>query len=280
MAFYIFAELKVDVWIVEVGMGGRLDSTNIISPLLSVITNIGFDHVQFLGNTLQLIASEKAGIIKPTIPVVIGEYLPETKPIFIAKANDCNSEIFFASDLVHENHDCELLGDYQKSNIKTVIQTIDVLKSQKKYKISEENINSGLLNVTKNTGLQGRWQKLNDQPLIIGDTAHNSQGLEIVLKQIQKQQFKQLHFVFGVVNDKDLDSILDLFPKNAIYYFCKPNIPRGLDAIILQQKCNEFGLIGQVCLSVTNAYELAKQSANLDDLIFIGGSTFVVSEIL
>jgi dihydrofolate synthase / folylpolyglutamate synthase len=280
LAFDYFEKSNVDIAIIEVGMGGRLDSTNIIMPLISVITNIGLDHTQFLGNTLSLISNEKAGIIKPTVPVVIGEYVDETKPVFITKANENNSELYFASDLISETYSCELLGDYQISNIKTVIQTIRVLQSQNKFNVSEKNIKNGLLNVLKNTGLQGRWQQLQENPLVICDTAHNKHGLEIVLKQIQKQEFQQLHFVFGVVNDKDLDSILGLFPKNAKYYFCKPNIPRGLDANILQQKCFEYGLNGDLFDSVADAYTNSLLNSSLNDMVYVGGSTFVVSEIL
>lgn len=280
LAFDYFEKSTVDIAIIEVGMGGRLDSTNIITPLISVITNIGLDHTQFLGNTLSLIANEKAGIIKPNIPVVIGEYIPETKPVFIAKANENNSEIYFASDLIQENYQTVLLGDYQISNIKTVMQTIQVLQSQNEFIISGKNIQNGLMNVIKNTNLQGRWQQIQQNPLVICDTAHNKHGLEIVLKQIQKQKFDQLHFVFGVVNDKDLNSILELFPKNATYYFCKPNIPRGLDAEILQKKCKEFQLYGDLYDSVATAYANALTSAHIDDMIFISGSTFVVAEIL
>ena len=280
LAFDYFEKSTIDIAIIEVGMGGRLDSTNIITPLISVITNIGLDHTQFLGDTLSLVANEKAGIIKRDIPVVIGEYVNETKPVFISKANECKSEIYFASDLVKEIYPSELLGDYQISNIKTVIQTIRVFQSQNKFKVSEENIKNGLLHVIKNTGLQGRWQQLLENPLVICDTAHNKHGLEIVLKQIQKQKFEQLHFVFGVVNDKDLDSILSLFPKNAKYYFCKPNIPRGLEPGILRDKCHEYQLYGQVFESVSGAYANAVKTANTNDMIFIGGSTFVVAEIL
>ena len=280
LAFDYFDKSNIDIAIIEVGMGGRLDSTNIILPLISVITNIGLDHIQFLGNTLSLIANEKAGIIKPNIPVVIGEYVSETKPVFIAKANENNSEIYFASDLINEIYPSELLGDYQISNIKTVMQTIRVLQSQNEFIISGKNIQNGLMNVIKNTNLQGRWQQFQQNPLVICDTAHNKHGLEIVLKQIQKQKFDQLHFVFGVVNDKDLDSILELFPKKATYYFCKPNIPRGLDEKILQEKCKEFQLFGSVFNSVAVAYANALTSASIDDLVFIGGSTFVVAEIL
>jgi dihydrofolate synthase / folylpolyglutamate synthase len=280
LAFDYFKKEQVDIAIIEVGLGGRLDATNIITPLISVITNIGMDHVQFLGDTLQKIAFEKAGIIKPNIPVVIGEYIPETLPVFLAKAKECESKIYFASDLIKEHYPSMLLGDYQVHNIKTVMQTIGVLQSQKEFVVSEQNLREGLMQVLKNTGLQGRWQQLAEQPLVICDTAHNKHGLEIVLKQIQKQKFEQLHFVFGVVNDKDLESILDLFPKNATYYFCKPNIPRGLDARLLQEKSQSYGLVGNAYSSVTEAYQEAKQNAKETDFVFIGGSTFVVAEIL
>ena len=280
LAFDYFAKEKVDLAVIEVGMGGRLDATNIITPLISVITNIGLDHTQFLGNTPELIAFEKAGIIKPTIPVIIGEYSPETKPVFLAKAIECISEIYFAADLVSETHPSDLIGDYQIHNKKTVLQTISVLNSQNEFKITRKNTISGLLNVVKNTGLQGRWQQLNEFPKVICDTAHNKNGLEIVLKQIQKENFDALHIVLGVVNDKDLNEILPLFPKKAIYYFCKPNIPRGLDVVILKQKAATFELKGEVYNSVSEAYQKAIQNAAKSDFIYIGGSTFVVAEIL
>ena len=280
LAFDYFAKEKVDIAIIEVGMGGRLDATNIIMPLVSVITNIGLDHTQFLGNTLDAIAFEKAGIIKPIIPVVIGEYTPETKVVFLAKAKECHSEIYFASDLISENYPSDLIGEYQMHNKKTVLQTIAILNEQKEFQITTENIKSGLLHVVKNTGLQGRWQQLGKFPKVICDTAHNKNGLQIVLKQIQKEEFDDLHIILGVVNDKDLNEILPLFPKNALYYFCKPNIPRGLEASILEKKAIIFGLKGEVYNSVTAAYQKAKQNAAKSDLIFIGGSTFVVAEIL
>lgn len=280
LAFDYFEKSNVDIAIIEVGMGGRLDSTNIIMPLISVITNIGLDHQQFLGSKLELIAAEKAGIIKPNIPIVIGEYVPETRPVFIAVANKNNSAIFFASDLINEVYETDLSGDYQISNVKTVVQTIGVLRSQNEFEISDTNLDNGLLNVVKNTGLQGRWQKLSDKPLVICDTAHNKHGLEIVLKQINKQDFEQLYFVFGVVNDKDLDEILPMFTKNAKYFFCKPNIPRGLSVDILQNKCSEYGLFGTVFNSVADAYRIALQTATNNDMVFVGGSTFVVAEII
>lgn len=279
LAFDYFAKEKVDIAIVEVGMGGRLDATNIITPLVSVITNIGLDHTQFLGNTLESIGFEKAGIIKPNIPVVIGEYTPETQPVFLAKAKECNSRIYFASDLISETYPSDLIGDYQLHNKKTVLQTIAVLNASKKFKITVENSKSGLLQVVKNTGLQGRWQQLGTFPKVICDTAHNKNGLEIVLNQIQKETFEKLHIVLGVVNDKDLDEVLPLFPKNATYYFCKPNIPRGLDASILREKAQNYNLNGNAYASVTEAYNESKNNATKNDFIFIGGSTFVVAEL-
>ena len=280
LAFDYFNKEKVDIAIIEVGMGGRLDSTNIIMPLLSVITNIGFDHTQFLGNTLRLIAAEKAGIIKQNIPVVIGEYISETQKVFQDKANSIDAPIYFASDLISENYESPLIGDYQIHNKKTVLQSIRVLQQQKEFVISEENIKAGFRKVIKNTGLHGRWQQLHQNPTVICDTAHNRHGLEIVLSQIQKQMFDRLHFVLGVVNDKDLGDILPLFPKDAVYYFCKPDIPRGLDAEVLQQEAAKFGLMGDRYNSVPEAYQTALQSALHTDFIYVGGSTFVVAEVV
>ena len=280
LAFEYFVKEKTDINIIEVGMGGRLDSTNIITPLVSVITNIGFDHTQFLGNTLESIAFEKAGIIKNNVPVVIGEYTQETKEVFLTKSKETNSDLNFASDLISETYKSALLGDYQVHNKKTVQQTIKVIQTQNKFKISEENIKNGFLNVVKNTGLLGRWQQLNDSPKVICDTAHNSHGLKIVLNQIQNEKFDELHIVLGVVNDKDLNDILTLFPKKAKYYFCKPNIPRGLNAKILEENANKYNLKGKVYNSVSNAYTNAIKNANTNDFIYIGGSTFVVAEVL
>ena len=280
LAFDYFAAAKTDINIIEVGMGGRLDSTNIITPLVSVITNIGLDHTQFLGDTLKAIASEKAGIIKPNIPVVIGEYVIETKPVFEAKANETHSEIYFASDLVQEDYPSALLGDYQYHNKKTVLQTLKVLQEKQLLSVSEEAIKKGFLNVIKNTNLQGRWQQLGENPKIICDTAHNTHGLSIVLNQLKKEKFDQLHIVLGVVNDKNLEEILPLFPKKAKYYFCKPNIPRGLEAEILAARAKDFGLKGKICYSVSNAYANATKKATSNDFIYVGGSTFVVAEIL
>lgn len=279
LAFDYFAKEKVDIAIIEVGLGGRLDATNIITPLVSVITNIGIDHVQFLGNTLELIAAEKAGIIKPRIPVIIGEYTPETKAVFLAKAKANNAPIHFASELISETQPSDLLGDYQEHNKKTVEQTLVILNQETDFKISADNIKSGLMNVVKNTGLLGRWQQLGENPKIICDTAHNKNGLEIVLNQIQKETFENLHIVLGVVNDKELNEVLPLFPKNATYYFCKPNIPRGLDASILQEKSLHFSLHGKTYDSVETAYKKALTNSAKEDFIYIGGSTFVVAEL-
>jgi dihydrofolate synthase/folylpolyglutamate synthase len=280
LAFEYFVKQKTDINIIEVGMGGRLDSTNIITPLVSIITNIGLDHTQFLGNTLELIAFEKAGIIKPNIPVVIGEYISETKPVFLAKSDETHSEIYFASDLIAITYPSALLGDYQIQNKKTVLQTLKVLQDKKLLSVSETDIKNGFLNVIKNTGLQGRWQQLGENPTVICDTAHNAHGLKIVLNQLNKQKFEKLHIVLGLVNDKNLTEILPLFPENAIYYFCKPDISRGLDQLILKEKAAEFNLSGQTYISVSNAYQAAKENAGNNDFIYVGGSTFVVAEIL
>lgn len=280
LAFDYFVKEEIDIAVIEVGMGGRLDSTNIITPLISVITNIGLDHTQFLGDTLEAIAFEKAGIIKNNIPVVIGEYLPETKPVFTAKAKETHSELYFASDLVQEDYPCCLLGDYQFYNKKTVIQTLRVLQEKQLLQVSEDAIKNGFMKVIDNTHLQGRWQQLGANPKIICDTAHNAHGLKVVMAQLKKEKYNQLHFVLGVVNDKKLDDILILLPKNAKYYFCQPNISRGLAAAVLQEKAATFGLKGSIYNSVSEAYEHSRKMAGVDDLIYIGGSNFVVAEIL
>lgn len=279
MAFDYFAKQKVDIAVVEVGLGGRLDSTNIITPELSVITNIGFDHVQFLGDTLEKIAAEKAGVIKDNIPVVIGETQPETQPVFKEKAKLTNSDIYFADQLVENVLESDLKGAYQKHNIKSVIQSVKVLRKSG-YQISDKALKKGLLKVIQNTGLQGRWQILGERPKIICDTAHNKEGLSFVLQQLQLETYGKLHIVFGVVKDKDIDSILSLFPKNASYYFCKPNVPRGLDTDVLQSVFNENGLKGKAYKSVEEAMTMAIAEANTEDLIYVGGSTFVVAEII
>jgi len=279
MAFDYFSKKKVDIAVVEVGMGGRLDSTNILTPLVSVITNIGFDHTQFLGNTLELIAGEKAGIIKPKIPVIIGETQQETKPVFDKKAQKCASPIVYADKVITEQFSSDLKGEYQLKNLKTAYQTILELRLLG-YKISDANIKSGFLNVANNTGLLGRWQVLGTNPKVVCDTGHNREGLALVIKQLLDEKFKTLHIIFGIVDDKDLNSITDLLPKKAHYYFCKPNIPRGKDPYKLQSELKEFGITGEVYISVKEAYKSALKKALKEDFIFIGGSTFVVAEII
>lgn len=279
LAFDCFEKNKVEVAVIEVGLGGRLDSTNIIHPEVSVITNIGLDHTQFLGETLPEIAFEKAGIIKPMIPVVIGEFQPEVFPVFQGIASEKESDLYLAENLVKNNYKTDLKGMYQLKNVKTVVQTLQVLIS-KGFHISEENINNGLKNVISNTNLLGRWQVLRENPTVICDTAHNTEGLTYVLNQLHQERYDKLHIVFGVVNDKNLETILPLFPINATYYFCKPNIPRGLDEILLQRQCAKYKLMGNTFNSVENAYKAALKNASKSDLIFIGGSTFVVAEVV
>lgn len=280
MAFDYFAKQKVDIAVVEVGLGGRLDSTNIIYPEVSVITNIGFDHTQFLGDTYEAIASEKAGIIKTNVPVVIGETQRATRSVFRDMANAKQADIYFADTLVKANYLCDLKGNYQIHNIKTVVQTIDVLNKTTSFNISEANLKMGLLRVIPNTGLKGRWQVVSEQPRIICDTAHNREGLSLVVEQLNSEIHDQLHIVFGVVNDKNIDTILPLLPKAAMYYCCKPNVPRGLDAKVLHSSLETYGLNAKVFSSVANALKAAKLNAQPNDLIFVGGSTFVVAEIV
>lgn len=279
MAYDYFNRQKVDIAIIEVGLGGRLDSTNIITPLVSVITNIGMDHMQFLGNSLREIAYEKAGIIKPNVPVVIGETQTETKPVFVEVAQQNNANISFADHEVGEIYESDLKGVYQHHNIKTVLQTLKMVPKGK-FKISSNNIKSGLLKVKTNTGLRGRWEVLQHHPKVICDVAHNKEGLQYVMKQLIGENYANLHIVFGVVNDKDIDSILPLMPKQAAYYFCKPNIERGLGAGVLRQVFTDSGFSGNVFSSVNQAFESAKHNARANDLIYVGGSTFVVAEVL
>lgn len=276
LAFDYFAKERVDIAIIEVGLGGRLDSTNIITPELSVITNIGLDHTEMLGDTLPKIAFEKAGIIKNNVPVVIGERQVETVKVFAEKAQETFSELFYASDSFID-YKTDLLGDYQQKNVKTAVVAIEHLHG---FKVSEEHIKNGLLNVVKNTNLKGRWQILQEKPTVICDTAHNKEGLEIVLNQLKKETLKKVHIVIGVVSDKKIEAILPMFPKSANYYFCKPNLPRGLSETILQVKAKEFGLMGEKYSSVKNALKNALLNANQQDIIYVGGSTFVVAEII
>ncbi len=279
LAFHYFANQKVDIAIIETGLGGRLDSTNIVTPEVAVITNISMDHTQFLGNTLAKIAAEKAGIIKPTIPVIIGETQSEIKHVFIEKANQLDAPIQFAEEFPTKEYESDLKGVYQQQNKKTVLATIQVLQKLG-WNIAESHIINGLQNVVNNTGLMGRWQMLNKQPLTICDTGHNEAGIKLILAQINQQSFEKLHFVLGVVNDKDITNILQLLPKNATYYFCQAKIPRALDVNILAEKATAVGLSGTTFPSVAAAYKAAQKNATAQDLIFIGGSTFVVAEVV
>ena len=280
LAFQCFAKHKIDIAVVEVGLGGRLDSTNIITPIVSVITNIGLDHTQMLGETLPEIAFEKAGIIKQNIPVVIGEYQEEIHKVFYQKAIENHSSLFLADQNISKEYQLDLKGSYQQKNAKTAVQTIKMLQGLVPNEISEEHIASGLQHVVKNNSLLGRWQILNESPKTICDTAHNKEGLRYVLQQLKEEEFENLHIVLGVVNDKNLETVLPLFPKNATYYFCRPNIPRGLEAATLKNTAAKFGLLGHVYSSVKEALEKAKEKASNKDIVFVGGSTFVVAEVV
>ena len=279
MAFDYFNNQEVDIAIIEVGMGGRLDSTNIIDPEISVITNIGLDHTKFLGSTLKEIANEKAGIIKRGKSVIIGETQKKIADIFINKAKEFNSKIIFADQQKKYNYASDLKGSFQIKNIQTASCVIKELQKYN-WSISEESIISGLLKVELNTGFIGRWTVLNKIPLTICDTAHNNEGLKIVINDILALNYSKIHFVIGFVNDKSLELIVNLFPKNANYYFCKPNIDRGLDSIELKSIFESISRYGTAYESVEEAYNSAKDNSSSDDLIYIGGSTFVVSEVI
>lgn len=279
LAFQTFAEEKVDIAIIEVGMGGRLDATNIITPELSVITNIGFDHTRFLGDTLPKIAREKAGIIKPNIPVVIGEMHPETEPVFRKVAKENSSEIYFAEFYAFELLDCDLKGVYQLKNQQTVLQAIEILNS-KDWKISDNAKAKGLSHVVKNTGIQGRWQVISDQPLCVADTAHNIEGIIYVAMQLTTIHYNKLHMVMGFVNDKDVKSILSLFPQEASYYFSAPDIPRAKPVEELKKELQDMPFQKLYFSRLKTALEHAKSQAQPKDVIFIGGSIFTVAELL
>lgn len=306
LAFKYFETKKIDIAVVEVGMGGRLDSTNIINPQLSIITNIGLDHPQFLGNTLAQIAHEKAGIIKKETPVVIGEEHEETKPVFINKAKELKSNLSFAS----KNFSCKIIeqdfefsknfskykvenkidmtsfylnfalsGKYQEKNLATILETVEQLKKLGLH-ITNENVKQGLLKVVKNTGLRGRWEIVNSKPLVICDTGHNKEGLSFTIPQLLSYKYNKLKIIVGFVNDKTIDEILKLFPKNADYYFTKAQIPRALDEKLLSEKAKLHGLNGKIVENVALAYQLALKESIENDLIFVGGSTFVVGDLL
>ena len=302
LAFDYFASEKVDIAVIEVGLGGRLDSTNVITPEVSVITNISLDHIALLGNTIEKIAEEKAGIIKPGIPVVIGESQLGSKSVFIIKAKINNSSITFADELfetsnvqykagylqmdiekndvlIYKNLESELRGMYQRKNIATVLCTVELLK-QRGFELNDCVVRKGIRNAISYTGLLGRWQVLSEDPLVIADTAHNEAGINEVLHQIKNTPHKQLHFILGMVNDKEIAKILQMLPSNAIYYFCKANIPRALAAEELAEQAKTAGLKGTIHSSVADALVAAKKIAGSEDVIFIGGSTFTVAEVI
>ncbi len=278
MAFKYFADEKVDVAVIEVGLGGRLDCTNIITPVLSIITNISFDHVNLLGNTLEKIASEKAGIIKPGVPVVIGETTSKTRTVFETKAKEVGTQIVFAEEKEIPEIPFELGGDYQQKNLRTIMTALSILRNA--FNISEQNISYGLSNVCEQTGLMGRWQTLKECPKTVCDVGHNVGGFEYIVKQLTRQQYKTLRIVIGMVNDKDINGVLALLPKDAKYYFTKAKVARALRPEELQEKAKEYGLNGNCYPSVTEAYEAAVKEASTDDFIFIGGSCFVVAEVV
>lgn len=302
LCFDYFAKQQVDIAIIETGLGGRLDSTNVITPLLSVITNIGWDHMDMLGDTLPKIAGEKAGIIKHDIPIIIGEFHADTAPVFKEKAATENSEIIFAKDVITVSNfsnsnflstcdisvngqpwlnkiECDLPGSYQELNITTVATTLYQLQKMG-WSITLDGIRKGLRSVKKNTGLMGRWQVLAETPLTICDTGHNVNGITLVIKQLTQTQYSQLHIVLGMVKDKDITKVLSLLPQDATYYFCNADIPRALSADDLRDQAAQIGLKGKSYGSVKNAWLAAQQHAKPDDVIFIGGSTFVVAEVV
>ena len=278
MAFSYFAEEKVDIAVIEVGLGGRFDSTNIITPEVSLITNISKDHTDILGDTLPKIAFEKAGIIKQNVPVVISEYQEETAPVFTARAKEMKAPIIFANH-IETSLTTDLQGTYQEKNIKGVIAVIELLIHQG-WDITSENIAQGLLHVVRNTNLKGRWQTLSSYPTIVCDTGHNVGGLTYVMEQLKKQTYTHLHIVVGFVKEKDVNSVLELFPKEATYYFCSPAIARGLNVDTLKEIATTKGLQGERYSSVAEALNAAKAQALPTDFIFVGGSTFVVAEVV
>lgn len=298
LAFKYFAEQHVDYAIIEVGLGGRLDCTNIITPILSIITNISFDHTNFLGNTLEKIAKEKAGIIKQNIPVIIGETTNETKPVFKTCAESMNAEIIYADEndeiisfTMNEDGGItyntrsfgiiqgELGGLYQKKNTNTILHTVRFLYNQHIIK-NTGSINNGFYNVCRLTGLIGRWQKIGSNPSVICDTGHNVGGWTYISRQLQLQKYNKLHIVFGMVNDKDVDGVMCLLPKNAHYYFTKPQSKRAIPEKDIQRKAMTHGLAGDCYNDVPSAYTAAKKMATPDDMIFIGGSSYIVSDLL
>ena len=279
LAFDYFSKNKVDIAIIEVGMGGRLDSTNIINPILSVITNISLDHTRFLGSNIIDIAKEKAGIIKDNTPVVIGETQEEISTIFTNIAKSKNSEIIFADQFIYDNYDCDLKGEYQQKNIKTVLKSTEIL-NRIYFKINHVNIENGLNNVRKNTELSGRWQIIQYDPTIICDTAHNTAALKEVIPQLLKLEYFEIHFIIGFSDDKDLRNISKIFPKESKYYFTKSNVSRGRDPIEIKHIFEESDRDGLCYPSVNEALLHARKNSVSNDIIFIGGSTFIVADAL
>lgn len=277
LAFDVFRKENVDLAIVEVGMGGRLDSTNVITPLVSVITNIGMDHMAFLGNDIPTIAGEKAGIIKKGIPVVIGQRQVETTPVFLRIATEKETSIIWAEEAIQTDYSSDLKGAYQFYNKRAAAAAV---KAQREFSISEDHIIAGLANVVKNTHFAGRWQTLRDKPKVICDTGHNLDGVRFIADQLKTIEYEKLHMVWGMVSDKNVEEVMTLLPTDAQYYFCKPDIPRGMDVETLAQAARHIGLQGKVYPSVNDAYEAALGNAGNEDLIFIGGSTFVVAEVV
>jgi len=301
LAFDYFRKKKVDIAVIETGLGGRLDSTNVITPVLSIITNIGWDHMNLLGNSLEKIAAEKAGIIKPGVPVIIGETGNSTKKIFMDKADSMKADIYFADQVfktrvvesgnnrlildiykkgkaLYPALELDLPGIYQEKNIKSIVLAAELLEKGG-YRLNNGNIRRALKKVTSATGFKGRWQVLSKKPLTICDAAHNSDGFKEILKQLEGMRYGKLHWVLGVVNDKDIDPILSLLPPTAAYYFCQADIPRALDAEVLMEKAAQHGLNGIVIRKVSRALSAAKKQARMNDLVLVGGSIFVVGEI-
>ena len=275
MAFDYFAKSNVDIAVIETGLGGRLDSTNILDPLVSLITNIGLDHKEFLGNNLKDIAKEKAGIIKKGVPVVISEFQKETFPVFETKAQKIGTDIYLAENT--NKFETDLLGDFQNKNINGVVKVISLLEQ---LNISYQNIEKGLLNIKRNTGLIGRFQILNDSPKVICDVGHNLEAFQEIIANLNSLRFDNLKFVLGFVKGKDFEKIIDILPKNAQYFFCKPDIKRGLSLESLASYGSASKLKYSLHASVLDAYNSALLNSNDQDLIFIGGSNFTVSEIL
>ncbi len=282
MAFRYFADAGVDVAVVEVGLGGRLDCTNIIRPDLCIITNISLDHVQFLGDTLAKIAGEKAGIIKPGIPVVIGEATPETRPVFARRAEETGAPIHFAEEEAVRDYpdmEFELKGLYQAKNRRTLLAALPLLQ-EAGYRIREEHIRNGFARVTELTGLMGRWQKLQEHPMLVCDTGHNVGGIQYIAEQLRRQVCRQLHIVIGMVNDKDVRGVLALLPREAVYYFTQASVKRALPAVQLAGLAGEAGLQGEVYPDVSSAVRAAQEKSLPEDFIFVGGSTFIVADLL